>query len=131
MRLKEIVYLDEATDYQERHNILSVNHDGNNIREIDNPSEAVQMAAVKQNPYAIQYINNPTEKVQLYVVGKNGMYITMIEQPLNDVVMRALRDPTFYTYEYMYNKFVKDYFKDNNLLLKKWLRYGEAMRDSE
>jgi hypothetical protein len=34
-----------------------------NLLYIKNPSEVVQLAAVKQNPNAIRYIDNPSESV--------------------------------------------------------------------
>jgi len=39
-----------------------------NILRIRNPSEKVQMAAVRANTYAIIYIEHPTEKVVIYVL---------------------------------------------------------------
>jgi len=41
-----------------------VNNWGDAIDYIDNPSEAVQLAAVKQNIYSIKYIKNPSEAVK-------------------------------------------------------------------
>jgi hypothetical protein len=138
MKLIKIVRLDENTmgldldseaGMEEWHRIKTVQRDGNNISSIDDPSELVQLAAVEQNPYSIQHIDHPTEKVQLYVVHKNGMYVTMIDNPLPNVVIIALKDPNCYEYAFMYEKFVKHQFKNNTLLMKKWLRYGEAMRN--
>jgi hypothetical protein len=41
---------------------------GYSIKYMKNPSERVQLAAVKQNAYAIEYIKNPSERVQLAAV---------------------------------------------------------------
>ncbi len=41
------------------------------ILKIENPSESVQLAAIKQNGYAIEYIENPSESVQLATKIKN------------------------------------------------------------
>ena len=38
-----------------------------NKKYISNPSEAVQLAAVQQNGYAIKYISNPSEAVKLAI----------------------------------------------------------------
>jgi len=49
-----------------------VYNNGELIQFIDNPSEEVQLAAVKKDPYLIRYIDNPSEKVQLAAVKENG-----------------------------------------------------------
>lgn len=43
-----------------------------NIRYMDNPSEAVQMAAVEMNKRAILLIDNPASSVMDYVFGKRS-----------------------------------------------------------
>jgi len=47
--------------------LKAVNHDGTNISIIKKPTEAVQLAAVKQNVNAFEYIENPVESVILEV----------------------------------------------------------------
>ena len=37
------------------------------LEDINNPSEEVQLEAVKQNGYAIRFIENPTQKVKEYI----------------------------------------------------------------
>jgi hypothetical protein len=44
--------------------LAAVKNDGYAIHFIENPSEAVQLAAVKQNGNAIQYIKNPSASVK-------------------------------------------------------------------
>jgi hypothetical protein len=41
-----------------------VQENGYAIRFIQNPSEAVQLAAVQENGYAIRFIQNPSEAVK-------------------------------------------------------------------
>jgi len=48
---------------------------------IKNPSEQLQLAAVKQNGYIIEYIKNPSEKVQLEAVKQNAYAIFYIKNP--------------------------------------------------
>ena len=48
---------------------------------IPNPSEEVQLEAVKQYSYAIQYIPNPSEEVQLVAVKQDGSAIKYIKKP--------------------------------------------------
>lgn len=61
------------------------------IKFIDNPSEEIQLAAVKRHPESIQDIQNPTEKVQLFVVQKNGMLISGIDNPSKEVQLAAIK----------------------------------------
>jgi len=60
------------------------------IDDIKNPSEAVQLAAVKQDGYAIQYINNPSEEMQLAAVNQDGSAIDYIENPSEEMQLAAV-----------------------------------------
>jgi hypothetical protein len=42
-----------------------------------------------------------------------------------------LRKQPWGTFEYPYDVAVQLLFADNNILMKKWLRYGEAMRKQQ
>ena len=46
------------------------------IEHIKNPSEEVQLAAVKQDGWVIRYIKNPSKKVQL-AAGVKGLIILL------------------------------------------------------
>ena len=48
----------------EQENLERIKQDVLNILYIENPSEAVQLAAVKQNGWIIQFIENRSEAVQ-------------------------------------------------------------------
>jgi len=52
-----------------------------NIQDIKNPSEAVQLLAVKESGENIIYIKNPTEAVQLLAVKESGENIEYIKKP--------------------------------------------------
>ena len=71
--------------------LAAVKQNGYVIEYIKNPSEAVQLAAVTQNSYAIRYIKNPTEKVQLIAVRKNGGAIEYIKNPSEAVQLAAVK----------------------------------------
>ena len=58
---------------------------------IKNPSEAVQLAAVKQNVWAIDDIKNPSEAMQLAAVNQNGDAIQYIKNPSEDVKLAAVQ----------------------------------------
>ena len=63
---------------------------GELIRFIDNPSEEVQLAAVKENPHSIKYIKNPSQEVQLAAVEKNPYSIRYIKNPTQKVQLAAV-----------------------------------------
>ena len=62
--------------------MAAVRADGRSIRGIwGDPSPAVQLAAVLQNPEAIQYIDNPSPEAQLATVRQNPEAIQYIDNP--------------------------------------------------
>jgi len=65
---------------------------GKLIQFIDDPSQELQLAAVKKNPFSIEYIQNPTEKVQLAAVNKWGNAIYYIQNPSETVQLAAVKD---------------------------------------
>ena len=58
---------------------------------VDNPSEEMQLEAVKQDWYAIVYIKNPSEAVQLEAVKKHGSVIQYIKNPSEAVQLIAIK----------------------------------------
>lgn len=71
--------------------LLAVEKDANMLKYIDNPSEKVQLAALKQSPYvAIQLIPNPSEKMQLIAVKDEAEAITHIDNPTPKVQLVAV-----------------------------------------
>ena len=60
------------------------------IQFIKNPSEKVQLTAVKQNGSTIYYIKNPSEKVQLEAVKQDGSLIYLIKNPSENVIRTAI-----------------------------------------
>lgn len=65
---------------------------GEAIRYIKNPSEAVQLAAVSYRGRAIRYIKNPSEAVQLAAVQQDGNAIYFIDNPSEEVKLAAKRN---------------------------------------
>ena len=59
------------------------------IQFIENPSEEVQLTAVKDDPFSIKYIENPTEKVGLVVVERDPFLIRYIDNPSEKVKQLA------------------------------------------
>jgi hypothetical protein len=131
MKLAKIIRLNENgldIPQREESQIEYVQKDYQRIRRIVNPSEAVQLAAVNSNAYSFKYIKNPSEAVQLAAVSKVGSTIRYCKNPSNLVLTTALKNQGFVNNEEKYESFIKKYFKDNAILMKKWLRYGETMR---
>ena len=60
-KVKLIQFIDNPSEEVQ---LAAVKKFGSSIKHIQNPSEKVQLAAVKQNPYSIEFIQNPTEKVK-------------------------------------------------------------------
>lgn len=54
--------------------------------------------------------------------------IRNVPHPTKEQVTTALTDSEFIQEEDLYTDFVKKHFKDNTVLLNKWVRYGENMR---
>jgi hypothetical protein len=113
----------------EKQQLALVRRSGSNIYKIHSPSEAVQLAAISQHEYAIRYIKNPSEAVQLAAISQHGYVIQYIKNPTQTVLLTVLKDLRFINKQGIYERFVKKYFANNTLLMKKWPRYGEAMRE--
>jgi hypothetical protein len=130
MKLCEVVKQSVNWDTKsEKQQLALVRRSGRNIYKISNPSEAVQLAAVKQRPYAIICIKNPLEAVQLAAVNNHGYVIQYIKNPTQTALLTALKDLRFINNQDHYELFVKKQFANNTILMKKWLRYGEAKRE--
>jgi len=67
----------------EEEHLVAVKQGG--FRHINNPSEAVQLAAVKQNGWVIMYIKNPSEKIQLAAVKESKWALQHIKTPSEKV----------------------------------------------
>ena len=61
------------------------------IRHIQNPTEDVQLAAVKANADAIIYIKNPSEAAQLEAISKEIFNLNYIKEPSNAAIELANR----------------------------------------
>ena len=90
----------------EQEQLETIEVDPNYIKRIKNPSEAVQLAAVKRNLYIIEYLINkginPSEAVQLAAVQQDGYVIYHINNP-SEVVQLAAVQQNGYAIEYIDN----------------------------
>lgn len=116
---------------------------------IKKPSDAVKQAYLDMMPDGIHRIKNPTEAQQLAAVSRNGSLILNDikvgkRNPISSKVLAAaLSEPNFINGNSMYNHtgnlhrqkqyddFVKKTFADNTVLMNKWLRYAQNIREME
>jgi hypothetical protein len=84
-----------------------VKWNGCGIKHIDNQTEDLQVAAVKQNANAIWSIRTPCTKVLSIVLSNEELIIT---------------DPDSYI------EMVLSLYDDNTVMVNKWLRYAENVR---
>lgn len=75
--------------------LAAVRSNGNTIRHIGNPSEEVQLAAVQQTGFAIRHISDPSEEVKLAAVQETGFAIQYIENPAEEVQLAAVRSEVY------------------------------------
>ena len=87
----------------ETYNIKMISGEPSTIKYIKNPSEQLQISAVRNNGHLIEFIKNPSEEVQLASVKNNGYSIEYIENPSEEVQLSAvLRSP--YSIEHIIEK---------------------------
>lgn len=67
-----------------------VTKNGFYIRNIENPSEELQLAAVNFNPMAIKFIKYPTEKVCIEAVTHNGKALKYVENQTVELCIAAV-----------------------------------------
>ena len=82
--------------YPDKYQIDALKGWADNIKYINNPSEAVQLAAVKEKGYdtcyALEHIKNPSEAVQLAAVKEYGDAIKFIKNPSEAVQLAAVKE---------------------------------------
>ena len=115
----------DINDMSDEEQLAAVNRNGDAIRFIKNPSPEVQLAAVKQRGLAIEYIKNPSPEVQLAAVKKSGDAILLINNPSHELITL----PSVIKIKDLYDSLIKNIYPNNNLLIKKWIRYGDTMRE--
>ena len=115
----------DINDMSEEVQLAAVKGYGDAIRFIKNPSPEVQLAAVKQDAYAIQFIKNPSQEVQLAAVSQSGQAIEYIKNPSHELITL----PSVIKIKDLYDNLIKNIYPNNNLLIKKWIRYGDTMRE--
>lgn len=106
--------------------IKAVKEDGHNLKYISEKfrTEKVLKAAISENGYAITYITNPSENLQLLAVKYSGLVIGEIENPSDNVILKAaqtvLKNPCELCYAgcYFFEKHKCCYEKQYESILK-------------
>jgi hypothetical protein len=125
-------YDDDEIDWNvkpEIDQIKYVRRNGLGIRNINNPSEVVQLAAISEESGAILFIAAPSEAAQLVAVIDNIWVFSGILNPTAVVTKLALTNQDLINDELSYGIAVKQACHGNALLIKKWLRYGNTHRN--
>jgi hypothetical protein len=80
--------------------------------DIPNPSRAVLEWVIKERPYFLVELHD------VHIIPK-------------DLVKQILTSEDFMLnwHETLYPRFVQEYFKDNTIMMNKWLRYGKNVRE--
>ena len=104
------------------------------IKEIENPSEAVQLAAVTLDGYVIKHIKNPSEAVQLAALEYEEMTLMYVENPTMNVQLKAIdADPwnLYYIKNPIAEVVVNAIEADNGILntLESWLDDEDSALD--
>ena len=58
---------------------------------INNQTEEVCMAAVKQNGFTLQYVENQTEEICLAAVNQNGLALQLVKNQTEDICLAAVK----------------------------------------
>jgi hypothetical protein len=90
-RAEERDYLPLELEEEISEDMRKIIDDGLYITQIENPTNKMKLAAVKENGYAIGYIKNPTEQMKREAVKQNGIAIRMIDDPSDELKWEALR----------------------------------------
>lgn len=97
------------------------------------PSEAVQQIAVKAFGYPIKYIVaggiSPSDAVIQLAINKDPDLIRSVPNATIEHVQTALTHPKLINNEKLFNRVVKMFFSGNELMQRKWFRYGEKQRN--
>lgn len=88
---KDGTYIRYINNPSEDLQLEAVKQNGYALEYINNPSERVQIEAIKQYPFNIEYIHNPSEKLQLLTVTQNPLAIIYIKDPTEKVIQEAVK----------------------------------------
>ena len=90
--VEEVIDKEEEFVDEEKKNIEMVKKNPESIKDIDNPSEKVQMAAIRADYNVFKLIKNPTENVMYEAVKLHNLLIGDIYDPPERVQMVAVRN---------------------------------------
>lgn len=71
-----------------------------------------------------------SKEMQHVLVNTNQLYISWISNPDPDILKQCLTsEELIIKYSYIYKLVVTEQFANNQILIKKWLRYAETIRN--
>lgn len=86
------LYIRYMSDPSEDIQLEAIKSDYRSFRYIKNPSEKAKIAAVKKNYKYIRYIKDPSKDVQLAAIKKDYMAISYIRKPRKEAKIAALKE---------------------------------------
>lgn len=98
------------------------------IKDIEDPDEELQLFALGRATLSIKYIKNPTPRVQMEAVKRTCGMILHIEDPCQEVIDYVLRNQDFIAFKVAWDDIIMKIFKQNTIMVNKWIRYGDRMR---
>lgn len=100
------------------------------LRVIQNPDRSVIQYALAANGFTIKYVKDPDEELQLLAIDLTSGPIMYIKTPTKIVIDQVLRDDDFIiSSPNAYKNFVARIFKDKSILINKWIRYCDNVRE--
>jgi len=69
--------------------LAAISKNADNIQFIENPTEEMQFAAVRKDPFAIKHIHNPTKAVMMEAIALDAAAIFHINKPDQSLVLKA------------------------------------------
>lgn len=108
------------TQHRKQNQLAAVRENGYAIRNIENPDKDVQVAAVRKNPDAIRYIKDPCIEAQLEAVKRKKEVIRYIQNPDKAAQLEAVRQDAYII------RLIKNPHKETQLEAVK--KHGAAIR---
>lgn len=117
---------------------------GVNLKTVDDDlSDEQKLNILKKSPQFFNYIKRPSEQLLLkFLKGRPEWVVDLYHRGdtiPKSVLMLTLSSNKFilnrlkYQFDpipvFPYDEFVKEYFKNNEVLMRKWLRYAQNVRD--
>jgi hypothetical protein len=93
----DVIDIKNRKKLEVKDDLKSLKNNPSKLKNIENPSEEIQLEAVRQDGFAIKYLKgkNPSEKVQMEAVKQEPRAIGHIKNPSEGIQMEALKKDRF------------------------------------